>query len=221
MLKQTRTSHATALAVIFALILLVPATGSAFKTIPGACIEKTCGDGNLQGKRILVVYDTKYGATRTIAAQMQDVLCDAGARVDMTLVERIDDISEYDAVVLGSAIISESWRPAMLRFLRTQESILATKQVAVFIVCGLLHEDTAEYREIAQQYYIDKVLEKFPQVAPVGSAGLFAGVVDYSVLEPLDEFLMRVLFGRLLPEGDYRNFDKVTQWTEDIYALIE
>ncbi len=221
MLKQIRTSHATALAVIFSLILLLPATGSAFKTIPGACIEKTCGEDNLQGKRILVVYDTKYGATRTIAARMQDVLCDAGARVDMTLVERIEDISEYDAVVLGSAIISESWRPAMLRFLRTQESALATKPVAVFIVCGLLHEDTAEYRDIAQEYYIDKVLAKFPDVVPVGSAGLFAGVVDYSVLEPLDEFLMRVLFGKILPEGDYRNFDKVTQWTDDIYALIE
>jgi menaquinone-dependent protoporphyrinogen oxidase len=221
MLKQIRTSPVTAFAVIFFLVLLVPATGSAFKTIPGACIEKTCGEDNLQGKQILVAYDTKYGATRTVAAQIQDVLCDSGARVDMTLVERIDDISEYDAVVLGSAIISESWRPGMLRFLRAQEAVLATKQVAVFIVCGLLHEDTAEYREIAQQYYIDKVLEKYPQVVPVGNAGLFAGVVDYSVLQPLDEFLMRVLFARLLPEGDYRNFDKVTQWTDDIYALIE
>jgi menaquinone-dependent protoporphyrinogen IX oxidase len=131
------------------------------------------------------------------------------------------DIAEYDAVILGSAIINESWRPDMLRFLRTQQAVLATKQVAVFIVCGLLHEDTAEYRDIAQQYYVDKVLEKFPQVVPVGGAGLFAGVVDYSVLEPLDEFLMRVLFGKLLPEGDYRNLDKVTQWTDDIYALIE
>lgn len=214
-------SFATAGTFIFLFMLLLPATGSAFKTIDGACIEKTCGDGNLQGKRILVTYDTKYGATRTIANQIQDVLCASGARVDATLVERIDDISEYDAVILGSAIISESWRPGMLRFLRAQEAVLATKQVAVFVVCGLLHEDTAEYRDIAQQYYVDKVLEKFPQVVPVGSSGLFAGVVDYSVLQPLDEFLMRVLFGRLLPEGDYRNFDKITQWTEDIYVLIE
>ena len=221
MVHRSFTSCAVTCIFIFLLILLLPATGSAYKTISGACIEQACGEENMQGKRILVVYDTKYGATRTIADQIQNVLCESGARVDMTLVERIDDISEYDAVILGSAIISESWRPDMLRFLRTQEPILATKQVAVFIVCGLLHEDTAEYREIAQQYYIDKVLEKFPQVVPVGNAGLFAGVVDYSVLQPLDEFLMRVLFGRLLPEGDYRNFDTVTQWTNDIFAIIE
>ena len=182
MLKPSFKSCAAAFASIFLIMLLVPATGSAFKTISGACIEKTCGEGNLQGKRVLVVYDTKYGATRTIASRIQDVLCASGAQVDMTLVERIDDISEYDAVFLGSAIISESWRPGMLRFLRAQEAVLATKQVAVFIVCGLLGEDTAENRDIAQQYYVDKVLEKFPQVVPVGSAGLFAGVVDYSVL---------------------------------------
>lgn len=221
MAKRCFKSCATAGTFIFLFMLLLPATGSAFKTIDGACIEKTCGEENLQGKRILLVYDTKYGSTRTIAGQIQDVLCASGAQVDMTLVERIDDIAAYDAVILGSAIISESWRPGMLRFLRTQEAVLATKQVAVFVVCGLLGEDTPEYRDIAQQYYVDKVLEKFPQIVPVGNSGLFAGVVDYSVLQPLDEFLMRFLFGRLLPEGDYRNFDKVTQWTDDIYALIE
>lgn len=221
MTKHFFKSCATAFASIFLVMLLVPTMGSAFKTIPGACIEKTCGEGNVQGKRILVTYDTKYGSTRTIANQIQDVLCASGAQVDLTLVERIDDISEYDAVILGSAIISESWRPGMMRFLRAQESVLATKQVAVFIVCGLLGEDTAENRDIAQKYYVDGVLEKFPQVVPVGSAGLFAGVMDYSVLQPVDEFLVRVLFGKFLPEGDYRNFDKVTQWTEDVYALIE
>ena len=221
MAKRTVGLWHTAGTFVLVMLLILPSAGSAYKTISGACIEQTCGEENLSGKRILVVYDTKYGSTRTIANRIQDALCASGAQVDMTLVERIDDISEYDAVVLGSAIISESWRPGMLRFLRKQETALATRQVAVFIVCGLLQEDTAEYRDIAQQYYIDRVLEKYPQVVPVGNAGLFAGVVDYSVLQPLDEFLMRLLFARLLPEGDYRNFDKVTQWTEDIYALIE
>lgn len=49
---------------------------------------------------------------------------------------------------------------------------------------------------------------------------MLAGIMDYNVLTPLDEFLVRALFGRMLPEGDYRNFDKVTLWTEDIYALL-
>ena len=152
---------------------------------------------------------------------MQDVLCASGAQVDMSLVKRIQDISTYDAVILGSAIISEKWRPDMLKFLKAQEGALATKHVAVFIVCGLLKDDTPENRDIAKKYYIDKVLQKIPLVVPVGNPGLFAGVIDYSVLTPKDEFLLRLLYGKILPEGDYRKFDKVTQWTEDIYALIK
>jgi hypothetical protein len=48
--------------------------------------------------------------------------------------------------------------------------------------------------------------------------------MDFSVLTPMDEFLIRALFGSgpyAIPEGDYRNFDKVTQWANDIFALLK
>ena len=221
MSTQSFKSCATAFIVIFLIMLLVPVPSSAYRTISGNDIELRCGQQNLEGKRVLIVYDTKYGATRTIANQIQDVLCASGAQVDMSLVKRIQDISTYDVVILGSAIISEKWRPDILKFLKAQEGALATKHVAVFIVCGLLKDDTPENRDIAKKYYIDKVLQKIPLIVPVGNPGLFAGVIDYSVLTPKDEFLLRLLYGKILPEGDYRNCDKVTQWTEDIYALIK
>jgi menaquinone-dependent protoporphyrinogen oxidase len=221
MTKQFFRSMLIALLVISAALLLFPGPGSAWKTMPGNDIEKTCGQQNVEGKKILVVYDTKYGATRTIADKIQEVLCAQGAQVDMSLAKRIQDISTYDAVIIGSAIISEKWCPDALKFLKAQQAVLATKPVAIFIVCGLLKDDSAENRQMAQKYYIDSVLKQFPQVVPVGSPGLFAGIMDYSVLKPVDEFLVRVLFGTMLPEGDYRNFDKVTQWTNDILPLLK
>jgi len=221
MTKQFSRSTFIAILVIIAALLLFPCPGSAWKTIPGNDIEKACGQQNIEGKKILIIYDTKYGATRTIADKIQEVLCGQGAQVDMSLVKRIQDLTAYDAVIIGSAIINEQWRPDVLKFLKAQEDILATKPVAIFIVCGLLREDSAENRQTAQKYYIDRVLQKVPQVVPVGSAGLFAGVMDFSVLTPVDEFLIRALFGGMLPEGDYRNFDKVTQWTNDILPLLK
>lgn len=220
MVKQRIKTQIAVCAFIFFIVLLMPVAGNAYRTISGNDIELTCGQQNVAGKRILIIYDTKYGATRTIANTIQDVLCAAGAQVDMSIVKRIQDVSTYDAVIVGSAIISEQWRPDLVKFLKDQEEILATKPVAVFIVCGLLKDDTPENREIAKKHYIDRVLQKIPMIIPVGNPGLFAGIMDYSVLTPLDEFLVRALFGRMLPEGDYRNFDKVTQWTEDIYALL-
>jgi menaquinone-dependent protoporphyrinogen IX oxidase len=221
MTKQFFRRAFIALLVISAALLLFPCPGSAWKTIPGNDIEKTCGLQNIEGKKILVVYDTKYGATRTIADKIQEVLCAQGAQVDMSLVKRIQDLEPYDAVIIGSAIINEQWRPDMLKFLKAQQDVLAAKPVAIFIVCGLMKDDTAKNRQTAQKYYIDAVLTKIPGVVPVGSAGLFAGIMDFSVLTPVDEFLIRALFGGMLPEGDYRNFDKVTQWTNDILPLLK
>jgi len=221
MTKQFFRSTLIAVVVISAAMLLFPCSSSAWRTMPGNDIEKTCGQQNIEGKKILVVYDTKYGATRTIADKIQEVLCGQGAQVDMSLVKRIQNISAYDAIIIGSAIINEQWRPDAIKFLKAQEDVLATKDVAVFIVCGLLRDDSAEKRQTAQKYYIDSVLQKVPQIVPIGSPGLFAGIMDFSVLTPVDEFLIRALFGGMLPEGDYRNFDKVTQWTNDILPLLK
>lgn len=224
MSKQFFRFAVKAFIVISLIVLLVPVSSNAYRTISGNDIELSCGQQNTQGKKILVVYDTKYGATRTIANKIQDALCAQGAQVDMSLVKRIQDVSTYDAVIFGSAIISEKWRPDMLNFLKAQEAALAKKHVAVFIVCGLLKDDTPANQQLAQQSYIAPVLNQYPQIVPVGSPGLFGGVMDYSVLTPLDEFLIRTLFGSgpySLPEGDYRNFDKVTQWTEDIFAVLK
>jgi menaquinone-dependent protoporphyrinogen IX oxidase len=221
MSKQFFRSAFIALLVISSAMLFFPGAGNAYRTISGNDIEKACGQQNIEGKRILIIYDTKYGATRTIADKIQEVLCAQGAQVDMSMVKRIQDVSTYDAVIFGSAIIDENWRPDMLKFLKAQEGVLAKKPVAVFIVCGMLKDDTPANQQQAQQRYIAPVLKKYPQIVPVGSPGLFAGVMDYSVLTPGDEFILRVFFSKTLPEGDYRNFDKVTQWTNDILLLLK
>ena len=221
MLKQFFRFTVTAFIAISLTMMFFPVASNAYRTKSGNDIELSCGQQNLLGKKILIIYDTKYGATRTIANTIQDVLCAQGAQVDMSLVKRIQDISTYDAVILGSAIIDYQWRPDMLNFLKVREGALAKKPVAVFIVCGMLKDDTPANQQLAQQLYIDPVLKQYPQIVPVGSPGLFGGVMDYSVLTPVDEFSLRAFFSKTLPEGDYRNFDKVTQWTEDIFAALK
>jgi menaquinone-dependent protoporphyrinogen oxidase len=221
MTKQFFRSTLIALVVVSFSLLFFPPAGNAWRTMPGNDIEKTCGQPTAGGKRFLIIYDTKYGATRTIADKIQEVLCAQGAQVDMSQVKRIQDVSTYDGIIIGSAIITEQWRPDILSFMKSQEAALAAKPVAIFIVCGLMKDDTAENRELAQKYYIDAVLKKTPAIVPVGSAGLFAGIMDYSVLTLKDEFMIRVLFGNMMPEGDYRNFDKVTQWANDILPLLK
>jgi menaquinone-dependent protoporphyrinogen oxidase len=219
MSKHLLKSVTKALFIFVAAILLLPCTGAAFMTIAGNDIEMSCQDNSTSGKKVLIVYDTKYGATRTIAYKIRDVLCGQGAQVDLSTVKKIQDVSAYDTVIIGSAIIIEQWRPDALTFLNAQQSVLATKHVAVYITCGLLGEDTDANRAMAQKYYIDSVLAKVPQITLVQAAGLFGGVMDFSVLSPLDLFMIRAF--NMMGEGDFRNFDKITKWSNDLYALIK
>ena len=219
MYRHLLKSTTKACIIIAAAILLLPCTGAAYRTLEGNDIEMSCQDNNTTGKKVLIVYDTKYGATRTIAYRIKDVLCAQGAQVDLSTVKRIKDVSAYDTVVIGSAIIIEKWRPDALKFLKAQESVLATKHVAVFIACGLLGQDTDANRTLAQTHYIDPVLATVPQITPVQAAGLFGGIMDFSVLSPID--LLMIQGFHMMGEGDFRNFDKITQWSKDLYAVIK
>ena len=48
-------------------------------------IETSCGEDNIYGKKILVVYDTKHGSTSGVAAKIGNVLCELGSQVDIRL----------------------------------------------------------------------------------------------------------------------------------------
>ncbi len=205
-------------AIVAAAAVLLPGAASAWFTLSGNDIEYTCQEANA-GKKVLIVYDTKYGATRTLAYRIKDVLCSEGAQVDLSTVRKIKDLSSYDAVILGSAIIVEQWRPDMLKFMKAQENVLKDKKVAVFVTCGIMREDNEENRGMAQKYYIDGVLKKYPNITLVGNAGLFGGVLDFSVLT-FQDFIMIKAFN-MMGEGDYRNFDNVGQWAKDFYDAIK
>jgi len=98
----------------------------------------------------------------------------------------------------------------------------------LFEECGLLRppcrsrllvEDTEANRALAQKYYIDSVLETVPQITPVQAAGLFGGIMDFSVLSPIDLLMIRGF--NMMGEGDFRNFDKIAQWSKDLYTVIK
>ncbi|WP_329000982.1 flavodoxin domain-containing protein [Kribbella sp. NBC_00709] len=83
-------------------------------------------------KKVLVAYATKMGATATIAAVVGAELRTAGHQVDVREIGAAPAVSEYDAVVLGSAIYRGRWRPEAVRFLRDHERQLRNRQVWLF-----------------------------------------------------------------------------------------
>jgi menaquinone-dependent protoporphyrinogen oxidase len=83
-------------------------------------------------KQVLVAYATKYGATAEIAEKIGQVLRQAGLRADVLPVDRVKDLTPYDAVVVGSAVYTGQWRKTAVKFLQANETALARRQVWLF-----------------------------------------------------------------------------------------
>ncbi len=175
-------------------------------------IESDCGKEENVGDKILVAYASRAGSTGEVAETTGQVLCEAGAAVDVRLAKDVTDLSPYRAVVVGSGIRVGKWLPEAVGFVEKHRGVLSQVPVAYFAVCLTLKEDTEENRrEVAA--YLDPVREV---VQPV-DVGLFAGVMDYGKLPFIFRLMMKAMKS---PEGDFRDWEAIRDWAGQVRARL-
>jgi menaquinone-dependent protoporphyrinogen oxidase len=181
-----------------------------------AIIEKNCGELNT-GKNILVAYATRHSATAGVAENIADVLCGLNHKVDLRYVENVSSIEDYDAVIVGSAIYEFNFLPVATDFIERFKQPLASMPVAYFFGCAGLKKDTEENQE-AVLIYINPVLRKYPDIAPV-DIGRFGGAVDFSRLDNFETTILR--FIGVNKSEDWRDWVKIGAWAEKVSGLID
>lgn|GEM_PF-319569 len=206
------------IALLAAALSIFPAAGHAYLEKPADVIEKDCGAANIGGKKILIAYDTKHGATSSIADRIADVLCAEGFQVELRMARKVKDVSAYDAVIAGSPIYLFNWLPGTTNFLNKFKTALTDKPVALFITCTYLKDDndTPDRRAHAVELYIKPVMDK-TGIEPI-SSGVLSGEFQYSELYPLEFILMKL---SKFEEGDFRNWDKIEAWAQEVAALVK
>ena len=186
---------------------------------PADLIENSCG-GTFQGeKRILVAYDTIHGSTAEVAKEIGAALCDRGSQVDVRFVGNVSGLTDYDAVILGSAIYEFRWLPDATAFLKNNTAALSAMPVAYFIVGASLFQDTPENRDAAKKSFIDPVLAEYPDIKPL-SIGLFGGAVDFKKEQYnlFEKFVLRIL-GLIVgfkDSADWRNWEYINSWANEV-----
>jgi menaquinone-dependent protoporphyrinogen oxidase len=181
--------------------------------------ESSCISKREVKKNILVAYASLCGTTGGVAEAMGQVLCEQGANVEVRLLKKIQDISSYDGVVLGSSVRSASWLPEALAFVEKNKDRLKRMPVAYFLTCLALYNDTGESRRVARSY-LNPVLKAVPAVQPV-DMGFFAGVLDYSKMNMIYRMIMKSkMKDKGVPEGDFRNWGAIQAWAKGLGSTL-
>jgi menaquinone-dependent protoporphyrinogen oxidase len=193
-------------------------------------------------RKILIAYATNAGSTVEVAQAVCKGLDRNGAQVEIKPMEAVAKLKSYDAVVVGAPMVF-GWHREARAFLKQHQEELCCLPVAYFMVALTLTTYDEESYAGVQIYqdanlaepprsptrlsfkermtsvpnYVQPALESAPDVRPV-SIGLFGGKLDYDSLNLFQRVFVRVAFGAA--EGDFRNWDTIHTWSEDLYTRL-
>lgn len=160
--------------------------------------------------RILVTYASKYGATAEIAEKIGQLLRQEDLQADVLPVNRVGNLTRYKAVIIGSAVYIGRWRKEAVKFLRTNEKLLAERFVWLFSSGPTGEGDPVE---LMKGWRFPEGLRPIIDRIQPRDIAIFHGMLDMKKLNFLEKFAIKNVES---PVGDFRDWDAITSWTTAI-----
>jgi menaquinone-dependent protoporphyrinogen IX oxidase len=195
-------------------------------------------------EKILVAYDSGYGATEAAAEIIAETLKERGLIVDLLPIGP-EDISGYDALFLGSPIRLGQCTPRIKRFLKKNLTKLTCMRVTFFFTCMSVTNDELEQElplyvdssfsdpgkprarirlmknNHTASYYLTHFLKFVPGVTPLGIA-FFKGRLNTKKLTPIHRLIMRFAMFSLpeIENGDFLRPGVIESWTNSLFSRV-
>ena len=160
--------------------------------------------------RVLVCAASKHGSTKEIAEAIGRQLSEAALTVDVNDVQEVDDLAQYEAVILGSAVYMGNWLESARQFATEQASELATRPTWLFS-SGPTGDPPRPSADKAVS--IDSIIA----AVKLRDHRLFAGKLDRHQLSFPERALITAIRAA---EGDYRDWDEIGTWAAEIAASL-
>jgi menaquinone-dependent protoporphyrinogen oxidase len=171
--------------------------------------------------KALIVYGTRYGATQGTSEEIGKVLQEANFEVKVVNAkeEKIEAISEYRLVVVGSGMAMGNWASEAEDFVKRFHKDLENKKLAIFISSLKPVEEkegkTALVARIQKIGLDDKILKY--QLKPI-STGVFGGIINYNKMNFIIKKSMEIGYKAALQKHAFKEVASgvydLRDWTE-------
>jgi len=184
--------------------------------------------------KALIVFGTRYGATAGTSEAIAKVLCDQGITTHIINAkeEHVNDIAEYDLVIVGSGMQIDRWTSEPEQFMSKFSKELAKKKVALFVSSGsygiISSEGDKKGTDRCWKKYLEDKATKY-NLKPL-SLAIFGGVWDYSKMGSITRKAMDSYKKRIEAAGfkeikpglyDTRDWNAIKSWAENLAAKIK
>jgi len=153
---------------------------------------------------VLVVAASKHGSTREIAESIAEQLRTRGLEVDCAEPDEAS-VGGHEAVVVGSAVYAGSWMRSARQFVEQHSDALAQMPVWLFSSGPLDDPDVEALPE-------KKVADLSEKTKALGHH-VFAGKLDREDLSRAERLVVKAVKA---PDGDFRDWDDVRTWADQI-----
>jgi menaquinone-dependent protoporphyrinogen oxidase len=166
-------------------------------------------------KQVLVAYATKRGATAEIAEKIGEVLGEAGLAAEVLPADRVDDVTPYQAVILGSAVYVGRWQKEAANFLKAHEEALAERPVWLFSSGPTGEGDPVE---LTQGWHFPKGLQPVADRIQPRDIAVFHGYVNPGKLNFFERWMLKNVKA---PSGDFRDWEAIASWAMAIADALK
>jgi len=180
--------------------------------------------------KALIVYGTRYGATANTSEVIADTLRQQGfeVRIVDAKKEKVQSISEFDLIIVGSGIQMGKWTSEPEDFLKKHQKELSTKKLALFVSCGganPLSEGEQKKKELdnaKRKYLEDKSIEF--KLTPI-ALGFFGGCYDFNKMSWFFKKTLSSIKPKIERAGykeskagvyDLRDLEVIRNWTKEV-----